>query len=71
MLSLQNIHTISEEKRKKRKAPSKRKTNENIKKYVLMLIQTWPTDTIEFECNVNVTPSECFQGYEPRRQLSG
>ena len=25
MLSLQNIHTISEEKRKKRKAPSKRK----------------------------------------------
>ena len=69
MLSLQNIHTISEEKRKKRKAPSKRK--KNIKKYVLMLIQTWPTDTIEFECNVNVTPSVCFQGYEPRRQPSG
>ena len=28
MLSLQNIHTISEEKRKKRKAPSKGKIGE-------------------------------------------
>jgi len=27
MLSLQNIHTISEEKGKKRKAPSKRKSS--------------------------------------------
>jgi len=27
MLSLQNIHTISEEKGKKRKAPGKRKEN--------------------------------------------
>jgi len=27
MLSLQNIHTISEEKRKKRKGPSKRKSS--------------------------------------------
>jgi len=27
MLSLQNIHTLSEEKRKKRKAPSKMKSS--------------------------------------------
>jgi len=27
MLSLQNIHTLSEEKRKKRKAPNKRKSS--------------------------------------------
>jgi len=35
MLSLQNIHTISEEKRKKRKAHSKRKKKQESYKIVL------------------------------------